>query len=100
MPTPEELARETIDALLTAAGWAVQDYRAYNPNTACGIALREVLLKEGRCDYLLMLDRAAIGVIEAEERRRAALRRRRAIRVLCGPVAALSPGQGQAAVFL
>ncbi|MGQ0444875.1 MAG: type I restriction endonuclease subunit R [Beijerinckiaceae bacterium] len=67
MPTPEELARETIDALLTAAGWAVQHYRAYAPNAAPGIALRELPLKEGRCDYLLMLDRAAVGIIEAKK---------------------------------
>ncbi|MFH0340907.1 MAG: DEAD/DEAH box helicase family protein [Chromatiales bacterium] len=67
MPTPEELARETIDALLTAAGWAVQDYRAYAPNAGPGITLREVPLKEGRCDYLLMLDRAAVGIIEAKK---------------------------------
>ena len=67
MPTTEELARETIDALLTAAGWAVQDYRAYNPSVATGIALREMPLMEGRCDYLLMLDRAAVGIIEAKK---------------------------------
>jgi len=28
MPTPEDLARENIDKLLIAAGWAVQNYRA------------------------------------------------------------------------
>ena len=32
-----------------------------------GIALREVPLMEGRCDYLLMLDRAAVGIIEAKK---------------------------------
>jgi len=64
--TPEQLARQQIDALLTAAGWAVQDYAAYNPAAAHGIALREVPLKSGRCDYLLIVDRQPLGVIEAK----------------------------------
>ncbi|MGH8461330.1 MAG: DEAD/DEAH box helicase family protein [Stenotrophobium sp.] len=53
--------------MLTAAGWVVQDYRAYNPTAARGIALREVPLDQGRCDYLLMVDRAAVGIIEAKK---------------------------------
>ena len=64
---PEQLARQTIDELLTAAGWAVQDYRAFNPAAARGIALREVPLNQGRCDYLLMVDRGAVGPIEAKK---------------------------------
>ena len=66
MPTPEQLAREQIDALLVDAGWAVQDYAAYNPGAARGIALREVPLKSGRCDYLLIIERQPVGVIEAK----------------------------------
>jgi len=52
MLTPEDLAREKIDQLLIAAGWAVQDYRAYNPSASKGIALREVPPASGRCDSL------------------------------------------------
>ena len=33
----------------------------------CGIALREVPLKTGPCDYLLLVDRKALGVIEAKK---------------------------------
>ncbi|MEO7008232.1 MAG: hypothetical protein ABI156_03690, partial [Caldimonas sp.] len=66
MPTPEQLARQQIDALLTAVGWAVQDYADYAPGAARGIALREVPLKSGRCDYLLLVDRHPLGVIEAK----------------------------------
>ena len=55
MPTPEQLARLQIDAMLAAAGWAVQDYAAYAPGNARGFALREVPLKSGRCDYLLLV---------------------------------------------
>src|ERR1035438_2416469 len=65
--TPEELAREKIDAQLTASGWAVQNYKAFNPSAARGIALREVPLKSGRCDYLLLVDRNALGVVEAKK---------------------------------
>ena len=66
MPTPEQLARLQIDAMLAAAGWAVQDYAAYAPGGAQGVALREVPLKSGRCDYLLIVDRQPVGVIEAK----------------------------------
>lgn len=66
MTTPEQLARRQIDALLTAAGWIVQDYSAYQPSAARGIALREVPLASGRCDYLLLVDRQPLGVIEAK----------------------------------
>src|SRR5687768_3357878 len=64
---PEQQARENIDRLLTAAGWAVQDYSRFNPAAARGIALREVPLRDGRCDYLLMVDRAAVGILEAKK---------------------------------
>lgn len=64
--TPEQVSREKINAQLAACGWAVQDYRQFHPSTARGIALREVPLKSGTCDYLLLLDRKAVGVIEAK----------------------------------
>lgn len=51
---PEAQARVTIDAMLAAAGWAIQDYNVFNPAAARGIALREVPLESGRCDYLLL----------------------------------------------
>jgi len=38
---PEAQAREKIDALLTAAGWVVQDRKEYAPNAALGVAVRE-----------------------------------------------------------
>ena len=65
--SPEAAARETIDDHLVAAGWAIQDYKAYNPGAARGIALREVPLDSGRCDYLLLVDRVPLGVIEAKK---------------------------------
>ena len=45
--TPEELAREKIDAMLIAAGWIVQDYKSIDLSAGRGIAVREVPLKSG-----------------------------------------------------
>ncbi|MBX3622798.1 MAG: hypothetical protein KF891_22755 [Rhizobacter sp.] len=42
MPTPEQLARQQIDALLTPAGRAVQDDTACNPSAASGISASEL----------------------------------------------------------
>jgi type I restriction enzyme R subunit len=65
--TPEQHAREQIDAQLSASGWVVQDYKDFNPSAGRGIALREVPLKSGTCDYLLLVDRNAVGVVEAKK---------------------------------
>ncbi len=64
---PEQRARRQIDWQLTACGWAVQDYRQFHPGAGRGIALRETPMKSGSCDYLLFLDRQAVGVIEAKK---------------------------------
>ncbi len=66
MPGPEELARKTIDALLMAAGWILQDRDAFDRHAALGVAVREFPLTSGYCDYLLFVDGKAAGVIEAK----------------------------------
>ncbi|MGH3109636.1 MAG: DEAD/DEAH box helicase family protein [Gaiellaceae bacterium] len=67
--TPEARARVEIDRMLEAAGWAVQDARAVNLSASRGVAVREFVLKapHGRADYLLFVDGAAGGVIEAKK---------------------------------
>jgi type I restriction enzyme R subunit len=65
--TPEQRARQQIDAQLAASGWVVQDYKAVDFSAGRGIALREVPLTTGPCDYLLLVDRKALGVIEAKK---------------------------------
>lgn len=65
--TPEQRARQQIDAQLAASGWVVQDYRQFDPSAGRGIALREAPLKSGTCDYLLLVDRRAVGVVEAKK---------------------------------
>src|SRR6476660_4116429 len=67
MPSPEELARQNIDVLLTKCGWQVQDRRSINLSAARGVAIREALLKgRDEVDYLLFVDGKAIGTVEAK----------------------------------
>jgi len=67
MPSPEELARQNIDVLLTECGWQVQDRRSINLSAARGVAIREALLKgRDEVDYLLFVDGKAIGTVEAK----------------------------------
>jgi type I restriction enzyme, R subunit len=64
---PEELARKRIDDLLTQAGWVVQDMDNLNLSARRGIAIREFELSTGPTDYLLVVDRKAVGVVEAKK---------------------------------
>ncbi|MCC7408475.1 MAG: DEAD/DEAH box helicase family protein [Phycisphaeraceae bacterium] len=66
MPTPEEKARELIDAKLSASGWAVQSYRDMNLGAGLGLAVTEFPGAHGPADYLLYVDGKAIGVVEAK----------------------------------
>lgn len=63
---PEEKAREKIDELLKKAGWMVQDYKELNLSQSLGVAVGNFPLKTGFADYLLFVDRSAVGVIEAK----------------------------------
>lgn len=64
---PEQKARQTIDSLLMAAGWQVQDYLSLNLGAGLGVAVREYPLATGGfADYLLFVKRKAVGVIEAK----------------------------------
>jgi hypothetical protein len=46
MPSPEKLARENIDSLLTNCGWILQKRSTINLSAGRGIAIREGLLKD------------------------------------------------------
>jgi type I restriction enzyme R subunit len=65
--TPEQRARQQIDALLTAAGWDVQDRQQLNLGACRGVAVREFGTAAGPADYLLFVDRQAVGVVEAKK---------------------------------
>jgi type I restriction enzyme, R subunit len=69
VPTPEQRAREQIDAALVAAGWFVQDAKAANLRAGRGVAIREAPLARGHgyADYLLFVDGKACGAVEAKK---------------------------------
>ncbi|WP_199506333.1 DEAD/DEAH box helicase family protein [Geodermatophilus sp. TF02-6] len=64
----EQRARGLIDTQLEAAGWVVQDRAESNLYAGQGVAVRESVMApgHGRADYLLYVDRRAVGVIEAK----------------------------------
>ncbi len=66
--TPEQKARVEIDADLAAAGWLVQSREDLDLRAGRGIAVREFVMKPGFgfADYLLYVDRKAVGAIEAK----------------------------------
>ena len=66
--TPEQEARVNIDRLLGQAGWSVQNADSINLYASSGVAVREFPLKPGHgtADYLIFVDRQAVGVIEAK----------------------------------
>jgi len=65
---PEQRARVRIDAMLEAAGWVVQDYKAVNLYAGTGVAVRELVTNAGPADYVLFVNRQAVGVIEAKKK--------------------------------
>ena len=66
MPTPKELVREKIDKQLETAGCMVQDFKALNLGAGPGVAVREFQTSSGPADYVLLVDRKAVGVVEAK----------------------------------
>ena len=66
MPTPEETARELIDAKLAVSGWIVQTYKHMNLAAGPGLAVTEFPGAHGPADYLLYVDGKAVGVVEAK----------------------------------
>ena len=56
-----------IDEQLAACGWVVQDYKHAAVAAAPGVAVREVPTDAGSADYVLFVDRQAVGVIEAKK---------------------------------
>src|SRR3954454_10997279 len=67
-PAAERRARVLIDSQLSTAGWRVQDRAAMNLFAGPGVAVRETIMAKGhgRADYLLYVNKRAVGVIEAK----------------------------------
>src|SRR5206468_12705462 len=66
MSTPEERARTNIDERLRAAGWVVQARDELDLSAGRGVAVSEFALRTGFADYLLFVERKAIGAVEAK----------------------------------
>ncbi|MFA0812950.1 type I restriction endonuclease subunit R [Microbulbifer epialgicus] len=63
---PEQIARDKIDQMLEAAGWVVQSIKKINFEQGEGQAVREYQTDAGPADYVLFVDKRAVGVIEAK----------------------------------
>ena len=66
--TPEQEARQRIDAALVEAGWIVQNRGEMNLAAGRGVAVREFKMAPGHgfADYMLFVDGQAVGVLEAK----------------------------------
>ena len=65
--TPEERARQLIDARLEQSGWVLQDLRNVNPMASLGVAVREYPTDTGPVDYALFVDGRPVGVVEQKK---------------------------------
>ncbi|MCI5059846.1 MAG: DEAD/DEAH box helicase family protein [Alphaproteobacteria bacterium] len=63
---PEQKARDNIDKMLHQSGWVVQAKNHIDFNVGLGIAIKEYQTDIGPADYVLFVDRQAVGVIEAK----------------------------------
>lgn len=54
--TPEAKARQSIDSMLDASGWHIQNYTDCATDASLGVAVREFPLKnKQRADHLLFI---------------------------------------------
>ena len=52
--TPEAEARQTIDSMLEASGWQIQNFAERATDASLGVAVREFQLQDDQsADYLL-----------------------------------------------
>ena len=63
---PEQIARDHIDKQLLACGWVIQDKKKINLTAGLGVAVREYPTDIGPADYVLFVDKKAVGIIEAK----------------------------------
>ncbi len=65
--TPEQIARNKIDQMLSEADWLVQDMKDINLGASLGVIIREYPTETGPADYILFVNRNPVGVIEAKK---------------------------------
>lgn len=64
--TPEQLSRDKIDAELIRSGWLIQNKASINLAAGIGVAVREYQTDIGPADYVLFVDKKAVGILEAK----------------------------------
>jgi len=64
--THEAKARQQIDQKLELADWTIQDMKQINLGAGLGAAVREYPTDTGPADYVLFVNREAVGAIEAK----------------------------------
>ena len=64
--TPEQEARDNIDAILDQAGWKVQSIKDIEFSASLGIAVREYRTDAGPADYDLFINKKPVGVVETK----------------------------------
>ncbi len=68
--TPEQKARDNIDAMLEQAGWKMQSKNKIDFSAGSGIAVREYQTDVGPADYVLFIGKKPVGVVEAKPEHR------------------------------
>ncbi|MGL5034217.1 MAG: type I restriction endonuclease [Microcystaceae cyanobacterium] len=63
---PEQMARDRIDRQLANSGWTVQDKKKVDLSVSLGVAVREYQTDIGPADYVLLVGKKAVGIIEAK----------------------------------
>ena len=64
--TPEQVARDKIDVMLSHTGWVVQDKKKIDFSAGLGIAVREYQTDVGPADYVLFISKKPVAVVEAK----------------------------------
>ena len=64
---PEQIARDRIDRMLHASGWAVQEKTAIDFSEGNGQAVKEYTTDVGPADYVLFVDGKPVGIVEAKK---------------------------------
>ena len=64
--TPEQIARDEIDTQLENAGWHVQSKNQIDLSSTKGVAVSEYQTDVGPADYVLFVNKKAVGIIEAK----------------------------------
>ena len=63
---PEQQARDKIDIALAQCGWVVQSKKQINLDAGNGVAVMEYQTDIGPADYVLFVNKKAVGIIEAK----------------------------------